>query len=173
MNNPLFMSVQGSRQGLITEGAYSKESVGNSYQSGHDKESMIKGYSHNITIPRDPLSGQPSGQRVHSPFVVTKVLDKASPLLMNALVSGETMTKVEIKKYRTNYEGKLEHYFTTILEDAVIVDVHSDAKHILSENALSDVAPLEHVSFSYRKISWRHEIASTSGEDDWRKGIGA
>jgi type VI secretion system secreted protein Hcp len=174
MNNPIFMSVQGSRQGLITEGAYSKESVGNSYQSGHDKESVIKGYTHNITIPRDPLSGQPSGQRVHSPFVVTKLLDKASPLLMNALVTGETLSKIEIKKYRTNYEGKLEHYYTTILEDAVIVDINSDAPHRISEaGAASDVAPLEHVSFSYRKISWRHEIASTSGQDDWRKGIGA
>ncbi|MCF6201190.1 MAG: Hcp family type VI secretion system effector [Hydrogenimonas sp.] len=173
MNNPIFMSVYGSRQGLITEGAYSKESVGNSYQAGHEKESMIKGFTHNITIPRDPLSGQPSGQRVHAPYVVTKVLDKASPLLMNALVTGETLKKVEIKKYRTNYEGKLEHYFTTILEDAVIVDIQSDAGHTLSDSKLADVAPLEHVSFSYRKISWRHEIASTSGEDDWRKGIGA
>jgi type VI secretion system secreted protein Hcp len=173
MNNPIFMSVEGSRQGVITEGAYSKESVGNSFQSGHDKESLVKGYTHNITIPRDPLSGQPSGQRVHAPFIVTKLLDKASPLLMNALVTGETLKKIEIKKYRTNYEGKLEHYFTTVLEDAVIVDVQSDAKHAITDSALGDVAPLEHVSFSYRKISWRHEIASTSGEDDWRKGIGA
>jgi len=167
------MSVQGSRQGLITEGAYSKASVGNSYQSGHDKESLVKGFTHNITIPRDPLSGQPSGQRVHAPFVVTKLMDKASPLLMNALVTGETLPKIEIKQYRTNYEGKLEHYYTTILEDAVIVDIKGDAPHRIGETAVADVAPLEHVSFSYRKISWRHEIASTSGEDDWRKGIGA
>jgi len=173
MNNPIFMSVEGSRQGLITEGAYTKESVGNSYQSGHEKEAVIKGYTHNITIPRDPLSGQPSGQRVHSPFVVTKLLDKSSPLLMNALVTGETLKKIEIKKYRTNYEGKLEHYFTTILEDAVIVDIQTDAPHSLDNGGVADVAPLEKVSFSYRKISWRHEIASTSGEDDWRKGIGA
>ena len=173
MNNPIFMSVQGSRQGLITEGAYSKASVGNSYQSGHDKESLVKGFTHNITIPRDPLSGQPSGQRVHAPFVVTKLMDKASPLLMNALVTGETLPKIEIKQYRTNYEGKLEHYYTTILEDAVIVDIKGDAPHRIEGVEVADVAPLEHVSFSYRKISWRHEIASTSGEDDWRKGIGA
>ena len=92
---------------------------------------------------------------------------------MNALVTGETLTKIELKMYRTNYEGKLEHYFTTILEDAVIVNIDGDASHEIGRPELSDVAPLEHVSFSYRKISWRHEIASTSGEDDWRKGIGA
>ena len=173
MNNPIFMSVNGSRQGMITEGAYSKESVGNSFQSGHESEAVVKGFTHNITIPRDPLSGQPSGQRVHSPYIVTKIFDKASPLLMNALVTGETLTKIELKMYRTNYEGKLEHYFTTILEDAVIVNIDGDASHEIGRPELSDVAPLEHVSFSYRKISWRHEIASTSGEDDWRKGIGA
>ena len=27
---------------------------------------------------------------------------------------------------------------------------------------------LEDVSFSYRKINWTHEIASTTGSDDWR-----
>jgi len=40
-------------------------------------------------------------------------------------------------------------------------------------DAMADVAPMEKVSFAYRKISWRHETASTSGEDDWRIGVGA
>jgi len=172
MNNPIFLSAEGSTQGAITEGAFSKESVGNSYQDGHDNECVVKGFSHNITIPRDPLSGQPSGQRVHSPLKITKLFDKSSPLFNQALVNGETLTKVEMKMWRINYEGQPEHFMTITLEDAVIVDIQLDTALEVGEQ-VTQVAASEVISFAYRKISWRHEIASTSGEDDWRKGVGA
>ncbi|AXX92444.1 type VI secretion system tube protein Hcp [Malaciobacter molluscorum LMG 25693] len=171
MNNPIFISIKGSTQGLITEGTFTPESVGNSYQKGHENEALIKGFSHDIKIPRDPQSGQPSGQRVHEPLVISKIFDKCSPLLYNALTKGETLTEVELKWYRTSYAGKPEHYFTIKLEDAVIVDISS---YMDNEEGLdkTQVAPLEKVSFAYRKITWRHETASTSGEDDWRIGVG-
>ena len=172
MQNPMYISIQGKKQGLITSGAFTQESIGNSWQEGHENESIIKGYSHNVTIPRDPLSGQPSGQRVHSPLTVTKLLDKASPLLMAALVDGETLTDVELRKYRTNALGKLEWYYTVALKDAIVIDINPDAPHVFGEFE-KDVAPLEHISFSYRKIVWTHEVAGTSAEDDWRKGVGA
>ncbi len=76
-----------------------------------------------MIIPRDPQSGQPTGQRVHKPVVITKVFDKASPLLLAALTSGERLTKVEIQWYRTSAAGTQEHYYTTVLEDAIIVDI--------------------------------------------------
>lgn len=171
MNNPVFISIKGSTQGLITEGAFTPESVGNTYQEGHENETIVKSFSHNIKIPRDPSSGQPSGQRSHQPLVVTKLIDKSSPLIYNALTKGETLTNVDLKFYRTGYTGKPEHYFTISLEDAVVVDVAAAMNQEVGM-ALTDVAPLEDVSFAYRKISWRHETASTSGEDDWRIGVG-
>ncbi|MCP4972037.1 MAG: Hcp family type VI secretion system effector [Arcobacter sp.] len=171
MNNPIFISIKGSTQGLITEGTFTPESVGNSYQKGHENEALIKGFSHNINIPRDPQSGQPSGQRVHEPLVISKIFDKSSPLLYNALTKGETLTEVELKWYRTSYAGKPEHYFSIVLEDAVIVDIDSFMDNE-EDQSKSQVAPLEKVAFAYRKITWRHEAASTSGEDDWRIGVG-
>jgi len=171
MNNPIFISIKGSTQGLITEGTFTPESVGNSYQKGHENEALIKSFSHKISIPRDPQSGQPSGQRVHAPLVFSKLFDKCSPLLYNALTKGETLTEVELKWYRISYAGKPEHFFTIVLEDAVIVDISSSLDNE-EDVSTSQVAPLEHVSLAYRKITWRHETASTSGEDDWREGVG-
>ncbi|QFR48944.1 Hcp family type VI secretion system effector [Sulfurimonas lithotrophica] len=170
MNNPIFISIEGSTQGLMTEGAFTPESVGNSYQEGHENEALVKEFKHTIKVPRDPQSGQPSGQRIHEPLIVSKLFDKSSPLLYNALTKGETLKNVEMKWYRTSYEGKPEHYFTMVLEDAVIVNISSDMG--LEDNkTTSQIAPMEKVSFAYRKITWRHEIASTSGEDDWRLGV--
>ncbi|MBL7976348.1 MAG: type VI secretion system tube protein Hcp [Candidatus Kapabacteria bacterium] len=40
-----------------------------------------------IVSPRDPASGQATGKRQHSPIVLTKELDKSSPLLAVAEAS--------------------------------------------------------------------------------------
>ncbi len=73
------MSITGTKQGLITAGAFTEDSVGNTYQEGHEDQVMVQGFNHEVIIPRDPQSGQPTGQRVHKPVVITKVFDKASP----------------------------------------------------------------------------------------------
>ncbi|MDP5566664.1 type VI secretion system tube protein TssD, partial [Pseudomonas aeruginosa] len=54
-------------------GAFTEDSVGNTYQEGHEDQVMVQGFNHEVIIPRDPQSGQPTGQRVHKPVVITKV----------------------------------------------------------------------------------------------------
>ena len=44
-------------------------------------------------------------------------------MIYNALASVESLPKVEVKWYRTSSEGKQEHFFSTILTDAIIVDM--------------------------------------------------
>ncbi|KOO18035.1 major exported protein, partial [Morganella morganii] len=82
-----------------------------------------------VTVPTDPQSGQPSGQRAHRPFKFTVALNKAVPLLYNALAAGEMLPKVQLKWYRTSVEGKQEHFFTTSLEDATIVNIDCKMPH--------------------------------------------
>jgi type VI secretion system secreted protein Hcp len=95
MAEPNFMPLTGPRQGLITAGAFTADSVGNTYQEGHEDQVMVQGFSHEVIIPRDPQSGQPTGQRVHKPVKITKVFDKSSPLLLAALTSGERLTEID------------------------------------------------------------------------------
>jgi type VI secretion system secreted protein Hcp len=102
------MSVTGEKQGLITAGAFTADSVGNTYQEGHEDQVMVQAFSHDVIIPRDPQSGQPTGQRVHKPVVITKVYDKSSPLLQAALTSGERMSEIVIQWYRTSAQGTQE-----------------------------------------------------------------
>ena len=110
MPTPAFISIEGSTQGLITQGAFTEDSVGNIYIEGHEDEVMVQAFDHTVTIPRDPQSGQPSGQRVHKPFKFTAALDKATPLLYNALTSGEVLTSTELRWYRTSIAGKQPHH---------------------------------------------------------------
>ncbi len=78
---------------------------------------------HKIHIPRDPQSGLPSGKRIHGPLAIDKEVDKASPMLQQALCSGEHLSEVTIKHYRIDDTGVEEHYFTITLENAIIVEM--------------------------------------------------
>ena len=141
--------------------------MGNVYQEGHENEILVEAFSHTVTVPTDPQSGQPTGQRVHKPLTITKVFDKSSPMLYKALSSGERLPKCEIKWWRTSSQGVQEHYFTTKLEDAIITNISARMPNC-QDPSQAQFTHLEDVSFSYRKITWTHEIGSTTGEDDWR-----
>ena len=148
MPTPAYMTVEGATQGNITQGASTEDSVGNVWQEDH----------------------QPTGQRSHKPVTVTKVFDKSSPLLYNALCRGELLPKVEIKWYRTSAAGTQEHYFTISLIDAVCVDIQGYMPNCQDPDNAA-FTHLEDVSFSYRSIEWTHEVASTTGSDDWRAPV--
>ncbi len=167
MPTPAYMTIEGELQGLITSGTFTEESVGNVYQEGHEDQILVEAYDHNVTLPRDPQSGQPSGQRVHGAIEITKVFDKASPLLYAALTSGERLTTCKIDWFRTSASGTQEHYFTIELEDAIIVDIHASMPNC-QDPGQAHFTHLEKVSFTYRKITWTHEVSGTSGHDDWR-----
>jgi len=146
------------------------DSVGNIFQEGHEDQILVQAFQHQVIIPRDPQSGQPTGQRVHKPLMITKVFDKSSPLIFNALTSGERLNKCRLEWYRTSSTGTQEHYYTIELEDAVIVDVQSRMPNCQDPN-MSHFTHLEDVYFTYRKIVWTHEVSGTSGSDDWRTPI--
>jgi type VI secretion system secreted protein Hcp len=167
MPTPAYLTVEGARQGKITQGTFTQESVGNIYQEGHENEILVEAFNHTVSIPRDSQSGQPTGQRVHKPLVITKVFDKCSPLLYTALTTGEQMRKCVLKFYRTSADGKQEHYFTIALEDAIIVDINAYMPNC-QDPAKAHFTHLEDVAFSYRKITWTHEVGGTEGSDDWR-----
>ena len=171
MATPAYMYVNGVTQGLITDGAFTADSVGNIFQEGRENEVMVQGFSHELTMPRDPQSGQTTGLRIHKPVIITKVFDKSSPLLLQALTTGEVMTSVLIKWYRISIKGTQEHYYTTELEDAIIVHI-KDYMHNCQDPANSHFTHLQDVHFTYRKITWTHEVSGTSGSDDWRSTAG-
>ncbi len=167
MPTPAYMTIEGETQGDITEGANSEESIGNDFQEEHADEFLVQAFEHNISVPVNPQSGQPSGQRVHKSMIVTKVFDKCSPLLYTALCTGERLPECEIKWFRTSSEGKEEHYFTTKLSDATIVSIES-AMPNCQDPAHEHFTHLEKIALRYRKIEWEHEVAGTAGADDWR-----
>ena len=171
MPNPAYMTIQGVTQGNISEGASTQESVGGSWQEAHKDEIIVQAFDHDVMIPTDPQTGQPSGKRRHEKMTIIKSFDKSSPLLYNALVNGEQLDEVVITWFRTAPDGTEEHYFTMTLNAAIIVDIRAHMPHC-QDPATERYGHEEHIAFRYRSIEWRHEVGGTSGRDEWGKPEG-
>lgn len=157
MPMPFYMTAEGEAQGLIE---------GSCEQTGREGTILCQALKHDITIPRDPQSGLPSGLRVHGPLCVTKVFDKASPKLYQALTSGERLKDVTLKWYRIDKSGIEEHYFTVKLIDAIVVSMKPWVPNCLDPQ-FEQLGHMEDCLYTYRKIIWTWEPDGIETEDDW------
>ena len=165
MPEPAYMTitVDGSS---ITEGALGEDSVGNYSKPDQEGKCLVQAFEHSVHKPTDDQSGQVSGPRQHRPCVVTKLVDKVSPVLYENMCHGKICEEVLIEFYRTDKQGTTEPYYTVTLKEAVIVDMRTYIPNCL-DPVNSQLAHLEEVSFSYKAIDWEHTAASTQGSDAW------
>ncbi|MGF1873665.1 type VI secretion system tube protein Hcp [Photobacterium indicum] len=101
-------------------------------------------------------------RNVHSPIQITKLIDKATPLIAQAW-SKQEIVNCNISFYRTNPNGFNERFFTIQLKGARIVDVSLSLPHVIK---MKDADMQETISLRYKDISWEH-VAGTSGYDFW------
>ncbi|MFG1174603.1 Hcp family type VI secretion system effector [Erwiniaceae bacterium CAU 1747] len=158
MGNAIYLTLNGSKQGLISAGCLSYESVGNKAQPAHRDQILILSTSRSIT----------RGQHVnHQPVIVTKPIDKSSPLLGLAIDSGELLN-VQLDYYRTSAEGMQQHYYTVKLIDAVLIELTEKNHHSINHTGSQ---PEEILQFRYGTTSWQHLIAGTSGYSVWHDRV--
>lgn len=163
---PAYLTLSGANQGDMSSGASGADSIGTLSKSDHENEIQVQAFKMNIMVPKDPQSGQPTGRRVHTGITFTKVLDKSSPMIMQALATGEQIKKAIFKFFRTSSAGTQELYYTIELQEALITDVTPWFPNAL-EVVNGPIGHMEDVSMSYKKITTTHEVAGTSGADDW------
>ncbi|MFT7109585.1 MAG: type VI secretion system secreted protein Hcp [Psychrobacter glaciei] len=158
---PAYMTIEGQNQGEISSGALSEDSVGTATQEGHEDEIMIQAFTHNVPRATNEQSGQITSMPAMKPMKITKFIDKASPLLHNALTSGEQLT-LEINWYRISASGEEELYYVMELENAVLVDIETVLPSV-GDPSLSHLAHMEVLHINPGAITWTHEAAGTEG----------
>ena len=160
-----YMTLIGKTQKLISEGASSLKSIGNYYQQGREDQILVRSFRHGLYRPE----GAQTDGRMHRPFIITKMRDSASPLLVNAWRTGEVLSVCQINEYRISPQGFQEHCYTTKLRDVVItaIDVINPDPQ---DSAGGHAMVIETVSLSYRTIAVTHEVCRTEGSDYWDNG---
>jgi type VI secretion system Hcp family effector len=157
MANHGYMTITGKAQGLISRGCSSQESIGNKCQDGHQDEIMVLSFSHTMSNFGNVT------HTTHQPIVLTKNIDKSSPLLAQAIAQREVVN-CKIDFYRISSTGGQEKFYTIEITDGLIADLTVDMPHSVLQN---DVAPQERVAIRYRDIYWTHHVAKTTGDSTW------
>ena len=156
-----YLAVSGQRQGDIK---------GSVTQAGRAGKIMVVAVSHEVVSPRDPASGLPTGKRMHKPFVITKELDKSSPILFNVLVTNENLTKWELQFYKPSPTGVEQQHYTVKLTNANIAAIHF--RMLNNKNPeLTRYSEYEEVAFTYQKIELTWNDGGITAEDDWESPL--
>lgn len=134
MADIIYLTLNGNKQGLISAGCSSYDSIGNRYQNNHK----------NIS---------------HAPFVFEKADDKSSALLLSSITNNEIL-ECDFKYYRIDKNGGLLHYKTIKLTKSSIIRIKNTHPNSLLKN---EYYPTETISLRYESITVNHIVASTSG----------
>ena len=151
------LRVEGQKQGVIK---------GSVLQKGREDSILVIAFNHEVLSPRDLVSGQPTGQRQHKFLTITKEIDRATPLLLNAFVTNELLKKWELRFWRPMPSVIDKQFFTIQLLNASITDIKMEMLNNAYPENLNH-KECEHISFSYQKISWTYEEGALTAADDW------
>ncbi len=156
---------------LKLKGQKSGDIKGSVTQKGREGKIMVIACDHEIISPRDAASGLPTGKRMHKPIVITKELDKASPLLYNILCHNENIPEWELQFWTPQLSaatgvGAEKQHYTIKLTNANIASIHF--RMLNNKNPeLMRYTEFEEVTFTYQKIEWTWTDGGITAGDDW------
>jgi type VI secretion system secreted protein Hcp len=163
---------------MYPKGQKSGQIKGSVTQKGREDSIQVMAYSHDIVSPRDPQSGLPTGQRLHKPLVITKEVDKSSPLLYNVLCTNENLTEVTIKFWAPVIKaasgvgvGSEKQNYTIKLTNANIAGVELSTQEFSHSESITAAKEIEKISFTYQKIEWTWTDGGITAQDDWEARV--
>jgi type VI secretion system secreted protein Hcp len=148
------LQITGDQQGQIR---------GSSTRSGRQNTIDVASVRHEVTSPRDAASGLPTGKRTHKPLVITKKIDKSTPLLLSALVNNENLSSFVLSVYASSKKGTETVAYRIRLTNANIASI----RLVTDDNG--ELA--EEISFTYQKIEWTWVDGAVQAEDDWERPV--
>ncbi len=119
---------------------------------------------HAINIPIDIASGQIAGRTQHAPLVIIAHIDKATPLLYQALTTNEVLKNVELDYYTS---GSTHPYFTIQLDNAIIQSIQLTNQNSADNPDLNKFGDYEQISFIYQRITWTWTDGGIAATADW------
>jgi type VI secretion system secreted protein Hcp len=123
---------------------------------GQEGTQVLLGVSDEISLP-SPEAPASAGLAFHvKPFVFIKELDRCSPPLFRALVTRETLPRVEIRLF----DRHRAHFFTIRLEQALVTRI----ARVVRQHGLH-----EEVAFIYRTLSLTEERTGQTASHDFSR----
>jgi type VI secretion system secreted protein Hcp len=141
---------------------------GDAAQKGHEDEIQCVYFSSSTTTMQYLSgTGMATGRRNYSPIVIRKRVDRATPLLAQALVQNQ-VAEGTFRFHRLASDGTEEHFFTIAFREGRVASQSTYSPDNVSTSGQAHGAPfLEEVSFAFRRIRWTYVPDSIEFEDSW------
>ncbi|MGJ7511995.1 Hcp family type VI secretion system effector [Variovorax sp. GT1P44] len=157
-----YLTLKGQKQGDIK---------GSVTQKGREGKIMVIAVSHEVISPRDAVSGQATGKRQHKPLVITKELDRSSPLLQSALANNENFPTCTLEFWTSQLSsaaggGVEKQHYTIELVNASIASISFRMLNN-KDPEMTRYAEYEEIAFTYQKITWTWKDGGITASDDW------
>jgi type VI secretion system secreted protein Hcp len=117
-----------------------------------------------VVSPRDAPSGQATGKRQHRAFVVTKVIDQATPALYSALTKNQAFNDWLMEATAAELTGVEKVTYRVKLGNAFIAGIAFQGP---GQTDVDRGKLAESVSFVYEKIEWTWVPTNTTATDQW------
>lgn len=111
-----------------------------------------------VELERDTATGLPTGKRQHRPITIAKTVDKATPMLLEALTSGSKFDEVKIKILPSSHSRR--SFFEYTLDGVQFVGYQSTSE--------TGDRPTEEITLVFNKIRIYYPEQDTTHEDDWQ-----
>ena len=118
-------------------------------------------YSQSVAVPFTDAGV--SGKRSYKPISFRKRIDRASPLIAQALVQNQVV-EADFTFFRAGTGGDVKEGFRVETTQGRVVSFHQVVDDVL-DPALAQRPPLEEVGLTFRRISWTDLDGRTSFED--------
>ena len=151
-----YLRLKGQKQGEIK---------GSVTQKGREGRIMVIAVNHGLLSPRNAASGLPTGKHQHRQFVITKELDKSSPLLYTMLVTNENLVDWDLQFWQTAVTGTEVNHYTVKLTNANITSIEFRMPNNKDPQVMK-LAEYEEVAFTYQKIQWTWNEGGITASDD-------
>ena len=149
--------------------ANGKQIKGDSTQTSLGRQDCIEclSYEQAGATPFEPSTGQASGRRQYTPLKITKRIDKASPLLWQAMTQNQKVEGV-FKFYRPNPtgDGTTEQFFSVQIGKGFIASIRQFVEDTLAPTE-SYEPPMEELTLIFHEIQWTYTNGGVQHEDKW------
>jgi type VI secretion system secreted protein Hcp len=148
---PAYLTVRGQKQGEIK---------GDVVQRGREG-------SMEVTKLELGSSGSGGGRKWDT-LKITKRVDQATPLLLSAYFTNETLTAATLKLWRASANGMEEQYLTISLANALIVSdrIVNDAT-VSAEGKATQAPAVEEIAFTFGRMTLTYTNPPKSVVDEW------
>ncbi|MEY4546938.1 MAG: hypothetical protein RL685_3133 [Pseudomonadota bacterium] len=143
----VFMTARGTRAGDIQGGVT---------QRGREGSMQCTTFDSAIGVPRDAATGAGSARRQIEPIRCTKRIDRASPVLLNALLGNEVLTNVTFRFTQRSPTGIEAVVYSVVLTNATVASV----RQFLDADGLAQ----EELSFAYQQGTVTFEQGGVTAE---------